>query len=121
MGSDVRPKETPQRYAEGLAACGDVSELRAHVEAFADLAVDALRIVQQMTDADWPEFSRGLKSERRGRFAGEEWARRYVAVLMPEPMFTVARIAGEYHAPFAVALRRIKDVRPELLDVQPKA
>lgn len=109
--------ETPERYSKGLGACETLEQLRNHVQAYADLAVDALPIVASMSSADFPEFIRGVRSERRGKFAGKEWAKRFIAVLMPEPMFTVARIATEYHAPFNVTLRRIKEVRPELLAV----
>lgn len=106
-------------YSRALENCTTLAELRDLVNQHAEMAVDAKAVVSAMTDADMVEFRRGLKSERKGRFAGERWARRFGAILMPMPMLRVSQIAGEYHVPFAVALKRIKDVRPDLLKVQP--
>ena len=111
--------ETPELYAKGLADADTLEALRAHVEGYADLAKDARPIVRAMTEAEFPVWRKGLKSERRGKFAGMEFAQKYAALMMPEPMFTVARLANEYHVPFAVALRRVQDVRPDLLELRP--
>lgn len=109
--------EKPEAYAAFLTKCETLNQLHAHVCAYDPLTIDAVRIVEKMTDDEFTEFRRGLKLERAGTFAGVEWCKRFAAVLMPEPMFTVARIAHEYNVPFNVALIRIRDVRPELLDV----
>ena len=105
-------------YTRALTDCLTLSDLSALMARYADLAVDASRVVASMTDADMAEFRRGLRSERKGRFAGEAWARRFSAVLMPLPMMRVSQIAREYHVPFSVALKRIQDVRPDLLVVK---
>ena len=109
--------ETPEQYASDLSACKTLDELRACMGKYSYLATDAAPIVSAMTEADFQVFVRGLKYERRGKFAGEKWAKQFAAVLMPEPMFTVARLANEYKAPFDVTLRRIKEVRPDILSV----
>ena len=110
-------EETPQKYARQLSECSDVLALRQLLAGYAELAKDAIPIAANMGDDEWPEFQRGLKSERRGKFAGEAWAEKYIAILMPEPMFTVAKVAEQYKVPFTIALRRIREVRPDLLEL----
>ena len=117
----VRAMEKPEAYSAFLTKCETLEQLRAHVLAYESLALDAVEIVHAMTVADFTEFRRGLKMERRGRFAGMEWAKRFAAVLMPEPMFTVTRIADEYKVPFMVAHRRLQEVRPDLLELHKAA
>jgi hypothetical protein len=104
-------------YARALTDCATLADLRELMAQYTELVIDAVRVVETMTDADMAEFKRGLRQERKGRFAGEAWARRFSAILMPMPMLRVAQIAHEYHVPFSVALRRIKEVRPDLLVV----
>jgi hypothetical protein len=111
--------ETPQRYAKQLSECADVLALRELLFSYAELAKDAIPIAAQMDDDEWPEFQRGLKLERRGKFAGEVWASKYLPILMPEPMLTVAGVADQYKVPFIVALRRIREIRPDLLELRP--
>ena len=111
--------EKPEAYAAFLTKCVTLEQLRAHVLAYESLALDAAQIVHAMTPKDFTEFRRGLKLERAGQFAGEAWAKRFIAVLMPDPMFTIARIAIEYKVPFNVAHWRLQEVHPELF-VEPK-
>ena len=107
----------PEDFAQRLTDCATLAELRELMTLYSDLAIDAGRIVASMTDDDFREFRRGLKSERKGRFAGEAWAQRFNAVLMPMPMFRIAMIADEYKAPFSVTWGRLKALRPDLLVV----
>lgn len=113
--------ETPERYAKGLSECDTLAALAAHVMAYAEFAKDAWPIVRDMSEADFVTFRKGLRSERRGKFAGLEFAQRFAAVMMPEPMFTIVQIADEYKVPFVVAHRRLKEVRPDLLELRPAA
>lgn len=115
----TRPLEKPEAYATMLPKCTTLEQLRAHVLAYEALALDAVPVVQAMTAADFKVWQAGLKKERRGVFAGEEFARRFGAVLMPQPMMTVAMVADEYKVPFNVALMRLREVRPELLELPP--
>lgn len=115
----IRPMEKPEAYSALLTKCTTLEQLKGHVLAYEELALDAVEIVHRMTPADFKEFRAGLKKERRDVFAGEPWAKRFAAVLMPEPMFTIALIADEYKVPFVIAHLRIKEVRPELLELRP--
>ncbi len=107
-----------QDYVRQLTDAETLSDLSNLMALYSDLAIDAGWAVAMMTEADFLEFRRGLKQERKGRFAGEQWARKYSAVLMPLPMLRIAEMAERYKVPFAVAWRRIKEVRPDLLNVE---
>lgn len=104
-------------YARQLTDCSTLDELRALVTFYSDLSVDAVSVVAAMTADDFTEFRRGLRSERKGRFAGEPWMLRFGAVLMPMPMLRISQIADQFKAPFDVTWRRLRDVRPDLLTV----
>jgi hypothetical protein len=117
-GDSVSESKSDESYARQLTECATLDELRALTVLYRELAVDAHKIVATMTDDDFKEFRRGLKSERKGRFAGEAWAHRFSAVMMPLPMIRISQIASEYHVPFFVALQRVRDVRPDLLTVE---
>ena len=107
-------EERDTRYAHELTDVDSVSALRDLILRYSDIIIDARPVVERMTDAEFQEFRSGLKLERRGKFAGEAWAKKYMTVLMPNPMFTISRIAFEYKVPFKVAEIRLKAVRPEL-------
>jgi hypothetical protein len=111
-------EDADSAYTRALTDCATLDDLRALMAQYSELAVDAAAVVATMTEADMAEFRRGLRQERKGRFAGEPWAKRFAAVLMPLPMMRVSEIKGRYHVPFAVALKRIKDLRPDLLAVE---
>jgi len=104
-------------YAKALTDCSTLAELRELVTAYAPLALDAQPVVAAMTDADFTKFLKGLKSERRGKFAGDAWAQKFGAVLMPWPMMRVTQIADQFKVPFGVAWFRCKELRPDLLKV----
>lgn len=106
-------------YAKALTVCDSLADLKALVTRYQELVVDAVPVVAAMTEADFQAFRKGLKSERRGKFAGEEWAERFGAVLMPLPMMTITQVAAQFQAPFGVTWQRLRDLRPDLLEVPP--
>ena len=81
-------------YAAGLRTCADLPSLRAFVRGWRELAPDAAEAVGAMTDDDWPSYQKGLKKESRGKYAGDAWAERYGAILMPALLLRVSMIAG---------------------------
>lgn len=110
--------KSPEAYAQHLSDCQTLDELKEVMTLYADLAVDAGRVVASMTVADFSEFKRGLKQERKGRFAGEEWVQRFGAILIPLPMLRISEVAEQFKVPFFVALLRVKELRPDLLVVE---
>ena len=110
--------EQDSDYTKALTECLTLDDLRALVDAYKPLALDAVPVVAAMTDADFLVFRKGLKSERRGKFAGEAWAERFGAVLMPLPMMRITQIKDQFKVPFGVAWQRCKEHRPDLLQVE---
>ena len=104
-------------YAASLTTCDSADDVRALLIAYRPLVLDALLVAAKMTAEDFRVFRIGLKQERRGKYAGDEWMHRFGAILMPQPMMTVTQIAQQYKAPFGVTYQRLKDLRPDLLQI----
>jgi len=69
---------------------------------------DAAKQIAAMKD--WPayqEFRRGLQAEREKRFAGEEWAKRYGAILVPANAIRASELSRACHVPWGAALIRV--------------
>lgn len=96
-------------YTNALARCSWLADLLALVRDYGDLTGDARAVVEQMTGADYQEFSRGLLKERRGKYAGDQWADKYAAILMPEVMFRVSLVAQQFKVPWGCAYIRLKE------------
>jgi hypothetical protein len=107
--------EPDRDYTKALTTCDTLDDLRALVTAYEPIAIDAPSVVATMTAEDFAEWRRGLKIERRGKFAGEAFAKKFGAILMPMPMMRISMIADEYKAPFGVTWMRLKELRPDLL------
>lgn len=113
--------EQDRDYAKALSTCESADDVRALVQAYRELALDAAEQVEHMTAADFKEFQAGLRKERRGQYAGDVWASKFGAILMPLPMMRITEIAHQFCAPFGVAWFRCRELRPDLLKVDPPA
>ena len=96
-------------YVKELGAVETLEELRTMLEGWRKLAGDAREAAQQIKPEEWPEFMRGLRAERAGRFAGEPWAERWTVLLMPTMLWRVSMVAEHFHVPWGVAYTRLKD------------
>jgi hypothetical protein len=77
--------EDPARaYARAISGCGTLKDLVDELHTWRGIADDALHAAEQMKDNEWDEFQRGLKSERRKKYAGDAWAEKWIAILIPE-------------------------------------
>ena len=56
---------------------------------------------------DYQEFREGMQRERDKRFAGEEWAERFGAILVPENAIRATQLSRQLHVPWGAALMRI--------------
>lgn len=90
-------------YALGLQACNTFPRLREFSLHWAGLAYDAFEIVRKMDEASWADFQAGKQKENRGVYAGDRWAKKYGAILMPELLLTVAAIAEQWGVPWGTA------------------
>jgi len=111
MGVHVRYlDETFNEYGEALDRAKSLDDLREVVTQYRRFAYDAVRLVAKMKANEWPAFKKGLRLERKGKFAGEDFAKKYGAVLMPEVMFKVGMIAHQFHVPWGCAFLHAKDL-----------
>jgi hypothetical protein len=61
-------------------------------------------------EKSWLEFREGLAKERKSRFAGEEWMKRFADILLPTTMFKVSVVAEQFKVPWGMAYIRLKEV-----------
>lgn len=101
--------ETPKDYSVGLSKCKTLAALREHVETYRRVADDAWQIVKDMEQPAFLELLRGLRKERNGEFAGDEWAEKYMDVMLPEILFRVSAVAVQYGTPWGCAYIRLKE------------
>jgi len=103
--------EDPARdYAKGLTAATTLDELLKHIGLYDRVAGDAIETASKMTADQFEEFRDGLRKERRGKFAGEDFAIKYGDILMPRVMFKVSMVAEHFKAPWGCVYIRLCDV-----------
>lgn len=95
-------------YSRELGSCETLAQLRKHLDSYHTIAADALDAIP-IDEEQFALFRAGLLMERKGKFAGEEYAKRFSVILMPEVMFRVDMVATQFHVPFGLAFLRIKD------------
>lgn len=93
-------------YTAGLTACKTLPDLVEFLGQYRAVFSDALDAAPN-TDEEFHEFRAGLLRERRGQFAGEEWATKYGAILMPELGMRVSMVANQFHVPWGCAYIRL--------------
>lgn len=101
--------DQPGDYVKALDEATTLPKLRAVAEAWSKLASDAAAIILKMTEEDFKVWRAGLALERRGEFAGEDFAMKYGAVQMPEVLFKVSMIADRFGAPWGLTYMRLKE------------
>jgi hypothetical protein len=97
-------------YAAMLDAAVDADDLRAKLKGWRKLAPDAIAAARKMDARDFAEFKRGLQSERGGVFAGEEWADRFMDILLPSRMLRASMLANDFKVPWGLAWLRLKEL-----------
>ena len=104
---DIHYTSEPEKeYVTGLGKCKSLGELVLLTEKFKRIANDAFLVAQKMTESDFAEFVVGIKKERRGQFAGEDFSDKYGVVMIPETMIRVGLIAQQFMVPFGCAFIR---------------
>jgi hypothetical protein len=102
--------EQDRDYVKSLKAARTVDALKSHVTAWKQLASDAY---EQTTAAsfNFDDFRQGRLKENRNQYAGDEWAMKYGAILMPEILIRVAIIAQQFGVPWGCAYIRLKEAK----------
>lgn len=110
--SDIYYDSEPDRsYIKGLDLCRLRAQLIVLCEAYAELFPDAFAQAKTIKDDEaFLQFRRGLRKERRGKFAGEDFTHRFGAILMPENLLRIGMVADQYKVPFGLAFCRMRDL-----------
>ena len=102
--------EQPRDWAEALDFCEELETLRQTCREWRDVAPDAVAVAEKMSKRDFGEFMKGLKAERRGKYAGDQWVDKYGALAMPELMVKVSHVAAQFGVPWGCAYIRMKEI-----------
>src|SRR5690349_19057987 len=93
-----------KEWSTMLSGALTLDALRDGVKQWAPFVDDAQVVVDGMVEADMKAFHRGLKKERSGTFAGEEWLRRFGALILPKGLMDGSAAAERYKVPLGCAL-----------------
>lgn len=99
--------EPDKTYCEGLDRVKLPQQLRELGERFASLFPDAYEQIKTMDDEDFLIFKGGLRKERKGEFAGEDFMEKFGCILMPANLMHVGMIADKFKVPFGLAFCRL--------------
>ena len=97
-------------YTKQRQAAQTLAELQQVTARWEPVAGDAFDVVRGMTAAQFKRYQKGERLERKKQYAGDEWAARFGAVLMPEMLLRIAVIAQEYSVPDGCAFIRAVEV-----------
>ena len=100
--------ETPEDYAKERSAAENLPELLVVLNKYKMVANDALEIVEQWTVQEFEQFRAASIMEAKGKFSGEENAKRFSDVLMPEFLFRLSIIATQSHVPWGTVYKRMR-------------
>lgn len=110
--------EPEKDYRKGINAAKTPQALVNHVARYRLIADEAWYAAHRLLAGDygapaeaWSEWRLGLTAEGKGEFAGVEWAEKFAVILMPNPMFHVSLVAGQFMVPWSVAFKRLVDLK----------
>jgi hypothetical protein len=95
-------------YADAIGKAETLQDLTKILTAYRNIAPDAFEAAPK-DDSEFYDFIVGLSSERRGKFAGETWYRRYGVIAIPEFMFRVTMLAGKFGVPWGLMFNRLQE------------
>lgn len=98
-------------YQYGLDSSKTVMGLRRHLKKHEFIAWDALEAIEGMTDKQFVSFKKGLATERKSRYAGNKWAKKYGAVLIPLIFLDVGLTAVHFKVPWGAAYIRMHELK----------
>lgn len=100
-------------YSRALDAAAQTETPSAFRKAMVDwwrFFPDAKVQARKMDPAALVMFREGLFNERKGKFAGEEWAERFGAILLPKRAMEASQVAQHYHVPWGAAVLRLAEL-----------
>lgn len=94
----------------GPLALDDRKAFEAHMLRWSGIFPDAWEQTP-MNDDQFAEWRSGFERERQGTFAGEEWALRFGAILMPERSIHASLAEMKFKAPWGLCLKRLAEAK----------
>lgn len=102
--------EPDQEYVAGLDGAKLRIDLIAHTAMYEPLFPDAHeQAVAINGDEEFLQWRAGLRMERKGNFAGEDFMNKFGCILMPANLIRVGEIAARFGVPFGLAFCRLKE------------
>jgi hypothetical protein len=107
----IRFQDCPDvEYTAGLDKAMLRVDLWSHTAMYAPLFPDAHEQALAIEDEErFLQWRAGLRLERKGKFAGEDFMERFGAILMPANLIRVGQVALQFHVPFGLAFCRLKE------------
>lgn len=100
--------ELSKPYVNVVQEAATFEELLSVVKTWQPLVQDAFEAVIDK-DFSWDEYAAGCKKERRGKYAGDKWAEKYGAILMPAVLMYVGLQAEHFKVPEGAMFIRLKE------------
>lgn len=107
----IRYQDEPDKdYSSGLDDAKLRADLWVHTAMYAPLFPDAHEQALAIEDDErFMQWRAGLRLERKGDFAGEDFMNRFGAILMPANLVRIGMVAAQFKVPFGLAFCRLKD------------
>lgn len=95
-------------YQKGITDAMTLEELKTHLKKYRTIASDALESIDD--NFNFKEFKAGLNKERKKKFAGPDWANKYMVIIMPKVLYEASMIAHNFKVPWGLAYIRLIDI-----------
>ena len=96
-------------YSTGIRNCDTLEDLQRFTSEWRPYANDAFERTAGMDEIAFRDYKKGLLRESSGRYAGDVWAKKYGAVVMPELLFFLTLQAERLKVPEGVIFFRLLD------------
>ena len=90
------------QFKDDLNACENLSDYKAVIEKYKYISPD-LKQFRLDTEAEAEEFKAGLKLNRQGIYAGQEWSDRYATLLIPAYILHATVLAHKFEVTWGIA------------------
>jgi len=101
--------EQDKLYTKGLNDAKTLNLLKELVDDYELIAGEAKDTVDAWNDQDFKDFRKCLWHERRKQYTGDTNAKRFVSVILPNPMFRISMISNEMNVCFGLVFKRFME------------
>jgi hypothetical protein len=105
----TRQSDPVAAYTNGIDKATNIAELRAVIDEHKEIAFDAKKVADTMTDDDFISFRDGLLSCRKRGDPGYSWGELFEPIVLPAVFTMVTCVAVFYKVPWGIAYGRMLD------------